>query len=312
MLGEDLNAAFYGIADVTKGVDQAIKKTSKSTKGFFKKTGKDMKGLFKAMGGSMGIFGMILQVLDSLGVLKPLLTILNAVVKIIGGKVMAKLAPVIMKFLDVLMSAPFMALFDAIASMLISILIPAMEVIMMVLEALAPILPFMSEVLMMLGEAIGELLLMLFSTPEFLVMIMGLMWALYGIIHAIIFVIRIFIVIFTFVRTTIIIVVEVVKWIIVCFIALFQIFKSGGGLIKTVIGWIQMLWDTIAGIFGGGSKKGKQYGGTIAQSGVYYLHAGEEVKTTEKVGMANEDMLQLQEETLDEIKKMNHYLMYGV
>lgn len=106
-----------------------------------KKKYKLMGGAFKAMGKiGMGVLGILLMVLEKMGILKPILAIINALFAILGSKILIALMPLIMQLMDILLSDETMALMDALAELLVALLEPLFILAIELLPILIPII----------------------------------------------------------------------------------------------------------------------------------------------------------------------------
>jgi len=106
-----------------------------------KKKYKLMGGAFKAMGKiGMGVLGILLMVLEKMGILKPILAIINALFAILGSKILIALMPLIMQLMDILLSDETMALMDALAELLVALLEPLFVLAIELLPILIPII----------------------------------------------------------------------------------------------------------------------------------------------------------------------------
>lgn len=295
------------------GVFSRIKDTlgevGKTTHKKIKSIGKIMGGIFKGLSVVMGPIGMILELLNSLGILTPIIKIIDGILKLLGGKVLVALLPLITQLMDILFSGPMMDIISAIAGLLVAVIAPVLQVIIDVLQIMAPFMPMFAEVLMILGVAIGELMELLLGTPEFLAFLIAMIWVLYGVIWAVIGVIRVIVFVWTFLRNVVLTVIRVIMFIINGFVSLFKVFQTGGSIVEF---FTKIFRDMLAIFTGGGGKK-KQMGGTIPETGWYYMHEKEEVTAADRVDDIDysAEMVERQDEGNEMLRDMLHYMRYG-
>lgn len=117
-----------------------------------KKKYKLMGGALKAMGSmSMGVLGILLMVLEKMGILKPILAIINALFAILGSKILIALMPLIMELMDILLSDETMELMDALADLLVALLEPLFE---LAIELLPILIPIITDLVVILTETL--------------------------------------------------------------------------------------------------------------------------------------------------------------
>lgn len=145
--------------------------------------GKAMKGVgkgFKSVGLSiMGVYGWLIQLMDSLGILQPLFDVINALLAVFGGQLMQALMPAFQELFSVLLSPEIMGLLKMLANIFAAALIPiiqtfaiVLQALMPVFDALMPILKTLEPIIYMLAKVFGLLIT---------VALLPLAYAVYGV-----------------------------------------------------------------------------------------------------------------------------------
>jgi len=119
------------LAPMVRSVFIAIAKTKQ-------KTYKAMKGAFDAAKNTAGAFGVIGNTLRLLSPILKIFGIFGSLLRIIGASMMKTLMPSFEKLLELLTSDRMLAIMEKIGELLGTILIPALELFMVVLEFLIP------------------------------------------------------------------------------------------------------------------------------------------------------------------------------
>ena len=176
-------------ANMFQSISKNIEKREKKEKSIRKKKNKRIKdSAVSTMGTTLDIIGVILQVLDKLGVLQPILELVGGVFSMIGGSVMKILAPAIKELADVLFSPEMMELWKLLGELIGKMLTPILKVFGVVLKAITPALkvliklfgPIMIPIITILAKAIG--LLVTGAMLGLILAIYAIGWVISGII----------------------------------------------------------------------------------------------------------------------------------
>lgn len=146
---------------ILTGVFKAIAKTKKST-------WKAMKGAYSA---AKGAAGPMAAVANSLQVFAPIMKTINALFKFLGAVILTSVLPAMRPLLDMLASPVMLALMTDIGEIIGIALIPAFELLTIVLKAVTPTLKMATEFIlknkwalialtMVLSPVLGLLLLL--------------------------------------------------------------------------------------------------------------------------------------------------------
>lgn len=125
--------------------------------------GKGMKAFGKI---GLGVMGILLMVMEKLGVLDPILQVISAIFGIIGGNILKDLMPLMQELFDVLLGDDAMSAFTAIATLATAMLTPLMELAITILPLLFPLIealatglsvvaPFLTGFVGIIGDFIG-------------------------------------------------------------------------------------------------------------------------------------------------------------
>ena len=116
---------------VSKHMTRDLKRRAKNEIKIHKKVAKS---LAPVLGGMLDFVGIVLQILDSMGVLEPIMSIFNSVLQIIGGAILEGLVPALGDMADQLFSDEMMdnwkQLGDNASNILIPVLVGLTKIIM--------------------------------------------------------------------------------------------------------------------------------------------------------------------------------------
>lgn len=128
--------------DLTKAMAPHVTKSAKAMKKAFKDKDrvKGMTSMFSMLGGmAMGPIGVIMSLLDKLGVVGPIMDVLNGLMSIFSGTLMELLMPAFQDLFDVLLSEDTIALVKLLANIFGMFLVPLIRIFSKSLKIMMPI-----------------------------------------------------------------------------------------------------------------------------------------------------------------------------
>ena len=180
-IGEFIGKSFI---EMNKKIGKSVKKRGKSEIKLYKKVAKS---LTPVLGGMLDFIGIVLQILDAMGVLEPIMAIFNSVLQIIGGSILESLVPALEDMAEILFGEEAMANWDKLGENSADILIP-------VLMAIVEIIMIWGKLSAVLGPA-GDALMIIIQIIG--VFIIGFMLGIVSIVYAICMIVAAFVHAFT-------------------------------------------------------------------------------------------------------------------
>lgn len=140
-----------GYKDMGKALsDKDMKKSTK----MLRQAGAGLKGM---AGFITGPLGMVMGVLDKIGIAQPFMEIFNAIIEIIGAAAIQPLLPILEQLMDILMSEEVTGFLTTIGTVIGTVLNVVLGIFCDVLEQLKPVFVALNPLIETLGGFIGTL-----------------------------------------------------------------------------------------------------------------------------------------------------------
>lgn len=148
-----------------------------------KRTKKQKKKVAKGIGTALDVLGVMLQFLDKIGALQPILEILNGIFSMIGGAVMEVLAPALAEFAKEMFDEEHMQMWKDLGYVIGQIVVLGLKAFVVLINALAPTLIILAPVLLVLIKLFGILLSLAFLPLMTIIYVLG--WVILGFVDSI-------------------------------------------------------------------------------------------------------------------------------